>query len=42
VTVTVEGAPPRLFSVPLLLPNIHAAASLPVEQYAPDEQATTP
>ena len=42
VTVRVEGAPPKLFSLPLLLPNIHAAASLPVEQFAPDEQATTP
>lgn len=42
VTVSVQGAPPKLFSLPLLLPNIHAAASLPVEQYAPDEQATTP
>ena len=42
VTVTVEGAPPKLFSLPLLLPNIHASASLPVEQYAADEQAATP
>lgn len=42
VTVTVAGAPPKLFSLPLLLPHIHAAASLPVEQYAPDEQAATP
>jgi len=42
VTITVAGAPPKLFSLPLLLPNIHAAASLPLEQYAPDEQATTP
>jgi hypothetical protein len=42
VTITVAGAPPRLFSLPLLLPNIHVAASLPVEQYAPDEQATAP
>ena len=42
VTITVEGAPPKLFSLPLLLPSIHAAASLPVEQYAPDEQAATP
>jgi hypothetical protein len=42
VTVTVEGAPPKLFSLPLLLPDIHAAASLPVEQYAANEQATAP
>ena len=42
VTITVEGAPPKLFSLPLLLPSIHVAASLPVEQYAPDEQAATP
>jgi hypothetical protein len=43
VTVRVDGAPPKLFSLPLLLvPNIHVAASLPVEQYAPDEQAATP
>jgi len=38
----VEGPPPKLFSLPLLLPKIHAAASLPVEQYASDEQAATP
>jgi hypothetical protein len=42
ITITVAGAPPKLFSLPLLLPNIHAAASLPVEQYAADEQAVTP
>jgi hypothetical protein len=42
VTVTVAGAPPKLFSLPLLLPTIHAAASLPVEQYATDEQAAAP
>lgn len=42
ITVTVEGAPPKLFSLPLLLPNIHAAASLPLEQYPADEQAATP
>jgi hypothetical protein len=42
ITITVQGAPPKLFSLPLVLPNIHAAASLPVEQYAANEQATTP
>lgn len=42
VTVTVQGAPPKLFSLPLLLPSIHATASLPLEQYPADEQATTP
>jgi len=42
VTVTVEGAPPKLFSLPLLLPNIHAEASLPIEQYPADEQASAP
>ena len=42
VTITVQGAPPRLFSLPLLLPTIRAAASLPVEQYPANEQAATP
>jgi hypothetical protein len=42
ITITVQGAPPKLFSLPLVLPNIHATASLPVEQYAASEQATTP
>jgi hypothetical protein len=42
ITVTVAGAPPKLFSLPLLLPNIHASASLPLEQYPADEQATSP
>ena len=42
ITVTVEGAPPKLFSLPLLLPNIHASASLPLEQYTADEQASAP
>jgi hypothetical protein len=42
VTVTVRGAPPRLFSLPLLLPTIQAVASLPVEQYPADEQASGP
>ena len=42
VTVSVRGSPPKLFSLPLLLPNIHATASLPVEQYPADEQASSP
>ena len=42
ITIRVEGAPPTLFSLPLLLPNVHAAASLPLEQYPADEQAATP
>ena len=42
VTITVAGTPPKLFSLPLLLPNIHASASLPLEQYPADEQAATP
>jgi hypothetical protein len=42
VTITVQGAPPRLFSLPLLLPAIDAAASLPLEQYPANEQAATP
>ena len=42
ITVTVAGAPPKLFSLPLLLPNIHASASLPLEQYPADEHASTP
>jgi hypothetical protein len=41
VTITVQGAPPKLFSLPLLLPDIHAAASLPLEQYPADEQASS-
>jgi len=42
ITITVQGAPPKLFSLPLLLPNIHTEASLPLEQYPADEQAATP
>lgn len=39
VTVTVSGPPPRLFPLGLLVPNIKASASLPVEGYADDETA---
>jgi Flp pilus assembly protein TadG len=42
VTVTVQGQPPKLFSLPLVLPGIHVEASLPLEQYPSDEQAATP
>jgi hypothetical protein len=42
VTVTVNGQVPHLFNVPLILPAVVASASLPLEQYAPDEQAATP
>jgi hypothetical protein len=42
VTVTVNGQAPHLFGVPLILPTVVASASLPLEQYAADEQATTP
>ena len=42
VTLRVDGAPPRLFALPLLLPTIHASASVPLEQYPADEQAATP
>src|SRR5438876_6877286 len=42
VTVTVNGQAPRLFAVPLILPAVVARASLPLEQYPADEQATTP
>jgi hypothetical protein len=41
VTISVQGRPPKLFSLPLLLPDIHAAASLPLEQYPTDEQASS-
>ena len=42
VTITVQGAPPKLFALPLLLPDVHASASLPLEQYPANEQASTP
>lgn len=40
VTVTVSGPPPKLFGLGLLVPNVTASASLPLESYAADE--TTP
>jgi hypothetical protein len=42
VTVTVNGQAPHLFAVPLILPSVAASASLPLEQYPTNEQATTP
>jgi hypothetical protein len=42
VTITVQGAPPKLFWLPLLLPDVHVSASLPLEQYPANEQASTP
>lgn len=42
VTITVNGQAPHLFNVPLVLPTVAVSASLPLEQYAPDEQAATP
>src|SRR5471030_491163 len=42
VTVTISGKAPSIFSLGLLLPAVHASATLPLEQYAADEQAVTP
>jgi Flp pilus assembly protein TadG len=42
VTISVNGQVPHLFNVPLVLPAVAVNASLPLEQYAPDEQAATP
>jgi hypothetical protein len=39
VTVSVAGQAPRLFSLPLLLPVVHASASLPLERYPSAEAA---
>jgi hypothetical protein len=39
VTITVSGQAPHLFALPLILPAVHAAASLPLEQYPTLEQA---
>ena len=33
VTVSVEGRAPTLFSLPLLIPDVRASASLPLERY---------
>ena len=42
VTISVNGQVPHLFNMPLVLPAVEVSASLPLEQYAPDEQAATP
>jgi hypothetical protein len=42
VTITINGQVPHLFNVPLVLPAVAVSASLPLEQYAPDEQAAAP
>lgn len=39
VTVNVEGKPPRLFSLPLIVPDVQASASLPLERYPTTEAA---
>jgi hypothetical protein len=39
VTVSVAGEAPRLFSLPLLLPDVRASASLPLERYPAVEAA---
>jgi hypothetical protein len=38
VTVHVEGQPPHLFSLPLILPAVSVSASLPLERY-PEAEA---
>ena len=40
VTVRVEGEAPALFSLPLLLPEVRASASLPLERYPTAEAAS--
>jgi hypothetical protein len=42
VTIMVNGQAPHLFNVPLVLPAVAVSASLPLEQYAPDELAAAP
>ena len=39
VTISVSGDAPRLFSLPLLLPQVRASASLPLERYPQAEAA---
>lgn len=39
VTLRVEGKPPRLFSLPLIVPDVRASASLPLERYSTAETA---
>jgi Flp pilus assembly protein TadG len=42
VTVTVQGRAPALFPITFLIPTIRTSATLPLEQYQPDERATNP
>jgi hypothetical protein len=39
VTITVAGSAPRLFAVSLLLPEVRASATLPVESYPQGQNA---
>ena len=41
VTISVDGQAPHLFDIPLLLPAVRVAASLPLEQY-PTLEAAAP
>ncbi len=42
VTISVNGQAPRLFDLPPALPAIAVSASLPLERYPADEQASAP
>lgn len=42
VTVTVRGSAPALFPLSMVVPSIRTSATLPLERYAPDEQAASP
>ena len=42
VTVTVAGSAASVFPLSLLVPPIRTSATLPLEQYATDEQAAAP
>jgi Tfp pilus assembly protein PilV len=40
ITVTVSGSAASVFPFSLIVPPIQASATLPLEQYSPDEQAS--
>lgn len=40
VTVSVAGHAPSVFLLSMILPSIHTSATLPLEQYPADEQAS--
>ena len=40
MTAAVTGHAPTVFPLSLILPSIHTSATLPLEQYPADEQAT--